>query len=79
MCDSGVCDVFVLEYNCLRHSLSIGFIALSDVCTVVVQGRLEVPDVDSVILPGGECVGILMYKYSASHQSKGHYVVVQGY
>ena len=78
MCDGGVCDVFVLEYDCLRHFLSVGLLESADVCTVVVRGGLEVPAVDGVIVPGGTCVGILTYEYRTSHWKKGHYVLVEG-
>ena len=61
VCDGGVCDVFVLEYYCVRHALSVSFIDAADVRMVVVRGGLELPDVYGVIVPGVPCVGILMY------------------
>ena len=78
VCDSGVCDVFVLEYECVRHFLVVGFLDLTDVYMVVVCGGLEVPAIDCVIIQGGTCVGLLVYWYGASHQAKGHSVVVEG-
>ena len=59
--DGGFCDLFVLEYDCVRHALSIGFICAVDVCTVVVRGGLEVPAIYGVIVPGSVYVGLLMY------------------
>ena len=61
MCDGGVWYVFVLENDCTRHALSVDFIDAADMCTVVVQGGLEVPALYGVIVPGGACVGILMF------------------
>ena len=61
VCYGGVCDVFVLENDCVRHILSVGFLDASDVCTVLVRGSLEVPAIYIVIVPGGTCFGILMY------------------
>ena len=77
LCDVGVCDVFVLEYDCVRHSFGIGILDLSDVCTVVVWWVVEVPDVDCVVFPGCAYVGISVYEYGASHWAKGHYVAVK--
>ena len=53
--------MFVLENDCTRHALSVDFIDAADMCTVVVQGGLEVPALYGVIVPGGACVGILMF------------------
>ena len=36
VCGGGVCDVFVLEYDCIRQSLSIDLLDLEDVCMIVV-------------------------------------------
>ena len=78
VCNGGVRDVFVLEYGCVRHLLSVGILDLADVFTVVVRGGLEVPAIDCVIVPGGACVWLLMYGYGASHRAKGYSVVVKG-
>ena len=58
--DGGVCYVFVLEYNCVRHSLIVVLLDSEYVFLVVVWGGLEVPAVDGVILPGGACVGLFI-------------------
>ena len=78
MCDGGVFDVFVLEHGCVLQLLSIVIIYSADVVLVVFWGILELPSVDSVIFPGGACVGFLMYEYRKSHWAKIHYVVVEG-
>ena len=78
VCNGGVRDVFVLEYGCVRHLLSVGILDLADIFTVVVRGGVEVPAIDFVIVPGGACVWLLMYGYGASHRAKGYSVVVKG-
>ena len=50
MCDSGICDIILLEYNSVGHSLCI-FFNSADMCSVVVWGGLEVPSIDSMDVP----------------------------
>ena len=70
--------MFLLEYSCVRHTLRFGFLDVADMCTVMVQGGMEIPAVYGLIVQGGTRVGILMYYYGASHQAKGCSVVVKG-
>ena len=38
---------------------------------------MEVTAVDSLIVPGSACIGLIMHEHGASHRAKGHSVVVK--
>ena len=56
VCDSGICDSFMLEFHGIAETFTVGVFNKTFVSAVVLRRRLEVPSIDGMECPGTSCV-----------------------